>query len=745
MKGNRARALGVISLTLFAVSILLSKSYFQSQLEHNPTTLALNTAVNGVLKVNPSNPRYFTDDSGKAIYLTGSHTWSNLRDRGVADPPAAFDFNGYLNYLESYNHNFIRLWAWDLTKFQYSGFPLSYTGQMPWIRTGTDLAIDGKPKFDLNQFDQTYFDRLRQRVIDARDRGIYVSIMLFEGHETQHSLSPWRWDGHPFNANNNINGVNGDTNGDNIGIEIHSLPSGPVKAVQEAYIKKVIDTVNDLDNVMYEIINEAPPDSQNWQYGVAYLIKIYECTKPKQHLVGMTVEFPGGNNSELYNSPADWISPVNSTTEPFSSDPPASDGRKIVVSDDDHLGHQNWDKHKVWKTFLRGNHMIHMDPYPIYDSGSIGGAADEEGIKWAMGYTLRYSQKINLALMTPSTTVSSTGYALEYPGQEYLTYNSTSSNITLDLSGNTNNFEVEWFNPVLDQTFPNYEVIQGGSQTIFTPPFTGPSVLYLKLTSQPVTTPTPSPTPTATPTPEPTPTPTPEPTPSPTLPPLPPAGNHSLRFDGTNDFATLTQSSTLHFVNSDVSVAFWMKRETGGEVVQYIIGDPVSSSFGYGMDVSSAGVPRVAVRQGGTLDGLTNSQAIIPAGQWVHIAFSIDDTGTSTIGKFYVNGVERWTDTSNVRIGSNFQPLIIGKRPASSSYYKGELDDIQIYDRVLTPSEISQIKDNSTTTFSGIKAYLPFNEGSGQTVSDQTGFVSGVLGANSNVESSDPTWIDPTP
>ena len=34
------------------------------------------------LRVLSSNPRYFTDGSGKAVYLTGSHTWSNLQDSG---------------------------------------------------------------------------------------------------------------------------------------------------------------------------------------------------------------------------------------------------------------------------------------------------------------------------------------------------------------------------------------------------------------------------------------------------------------------------------------------------------------------------------------------------------------------------------------------------------------------------------------------------------------------------------------
>ena len=49
--------------------------------------------INGPLRVSPTNPRYFTDNSGKAIYLTGSHTWSNLQDNGGSSPPPAFDYH----------------------------------------------------------------------------------------------------------------------------------------------------------------------------------------------------------------------------------------------------------------------------------------------------------------------------------------------------------------------------------------------------------------------------------------------------------------------------------------------------------------------------------------------------------------------------------------------------------------------------------------------------------------------------
>lgn len=36
--------------------------------------------IQGSLRVHPHNPRYLTNDGGRAIYLTGSHAWLNLQD-----------------------------------------------------------------------------------------------------------------------------------------------------------------------------------------------------------------------------------------------------------------------------------------------------------------------------------------------------------------------------------------------------------------------------------------------------------------------------------------------------------------------------------------------------------------------------------------------------------------------------------------------------------------------------------------
>ena len=106
-----------------------------------------------------TNPRYFTSDGKKAVFLTGSHTWSNLQDTtydGAKSPPV-FEFDAYLAFLKAHNHNFFRLWAWESSFNPKAQQTTTHYDPMPYVRTGSDLAADGKPRFDLKRFNDAYF------------------------------------------------------------------------------------------------------------------------------------------------------------------------------------------------------------------------------------------------------------------------------------------------------------------------------------------------------------------------------------------------------------------------------------------------------------------------------------------------------------------------------------------------------------------------------------------------------------
>ena len=473
-------------------------------------------AATGPLRPSVSNPRYFTDGSQKAIYLTGSHTWANLQDIGTVDPPAKFDYTTFVNFMETHDHNFMRMWAWEQARWVSWTTADVYVEPLPYVREGPDLALDDKPKFNLGKFNQKYFDRLRARVMEAGEHGIYVSIMLFNGFSIEKKGETGNpWPGHPFNKSNNINGIDGDLNGDNVGIELYfrSVDPRSVAALtrQEAYVKKVIDTVNDLDNVLYEITNEARPSSIPWQYHIINVIKTYEATKPKQHPIGMTGFYEAGkptNNASLYDSPAHWISPNNS--EPlYMNDPPPAHGSKVIIIDTDHLFGRGGDYTWVWKSFVRGLNPIFMDSWePL--PGVTDPMNDPTIPAWgparkAMGDTLRYARKVDLATMEPLGDLASTGYCLANPGKEYLIYLPSnghpgvrwfdryhlhrwvnwvsrligwSQTASVDLSGSSKAFYVEWFNP-RTREITSGGAAAGGGQQSFTAPFSGDAVLYL--------------------------------------------------------------------------------------------------------------------------------------------------------------------------------------------------------------------------------------------------------------------------
>jgi hypothetical protein len=442
----------------------------------------------GPLQVSSQNPRYFVDSRGRPVLLTGSHTWLDFQDAGRGNPPPEFDYTAYLTFLLQNKHNFFRLWTWEQSRWtletaddQYWFHPAT-----PFLRTGPGVADDGLPKFDLSQFDQSYFDRLRQRVLAARTNAIYVSIMLFNGWSVVDAKGNFSynnpWHGHPFNASNNINGIDGDLNGNDSGEEVHQLANPAVTAIQETYVKKVIDTVNDLDNVLYEISNESNPGSMDWQNHMVEVIKQYEATKPEQHPVGVTVEWPNGDNAALFASQADWISPNGSI-----DDPPAANGSKVILEDTDHLCGICGDRSWVWKSFLRGNNPIFMDGYDGAGYGVGGEGFNFNDPTWVslranMGYVAALARRLPLNQMVPSGGLSSSGYCLAKASPEgpvYLVYLPSGGTVTVDLSAaGPLSLRVEWLDPTNGTTSAG-DTVTGGRNVRFTSPLSADAVLHI--------------------------------------------------------------------------------------------------------------------------------------------------------------------------------------------------------------------------------------------------------------------------
>ena len=449
----------------------------------------------GPLRVHPRNPRYFVDRDGNPVFLTGSHTWANWVEHKIDPSQPDFPYSDYLDFMVSHHHNFMRFWGWEHARWAtWDGTGNFHIHPLPYARTGPGVALDGLPKFDLHRFDSAYFERLQTRVEEAGRRGIYAAVKLFDGFSVGFKgpqPDPRKWipernpfRGHPFHSENNINGIDGDPENTGEGKSIHTLRIPAITALHEAFVRAVVDTVNEFDNVLYEICNESDQgkDTIDWQYHFIHYIRELEAVLPNQHPIGMTVPYPGVNEP-LFQSPADWISPNWSETEPYRDDPPPADGSKVIISDTDHLWGHGAELAWAWKSFTRGMHVILMDPWEPLEGSDLHDNNYRyhptwEPVRLAMGDLRRYAERMDLAKCLPDPDITSTRYALASPGRECLIYQPNSGAFSVNLRAWSGNCHMEWFHPRERRVIPG-DSISGGQSYQCEPPFSGDAVLYI--------------------------------------------------------------------------------------------------------------------------------------------------------------------------------------------------------------------------------------------------------------------------
>ena len=175
-------------------------------------------------------------------------------------------------------------------------------------------------------------------------------------------------------------------------------------------------------------------------------------------------------------SPADWISP--NPDGGYRDNPPAGDGKHVILTDTDHLwgigGSQSW----VWKSFLRGLNPLFMDPY---DGTVLGTRFDPqwEPIRKSMGLAARIAEQTDLGALQPDIDLASTGYCLASRGAEYLAYAPEGGEFSIDLSAAQRRAKVRWLDPSRG-TFRTAADVEGGQRQVFRSNGQGDAVVHVK-------------------------------------------------------------------------------------------------------------------------------------------------------------------------------------------------------------------------------------------------------------------------
>lgn len=223
------------------------------------------------------NPHYL-EFRGKPVLLVSSaeHYGSLLN--------LDFDFETHLDTVASYGFNQARVFSGTYREIPGESFgitcntlaPADGRYCCPWKRSGEPGYALGGNRFDLNEWDPAYLDRLHALVGAAGRRDIVLEIVLF-----CYLYNDALWEASPMNAASNVNGIGAVDRG-----RVYTLENGNLLAAQEAVTRHVVEALRDADNVYFELINEpysVGDGSSNlpWQRHITDII--VDCEKDLRH------------------------------------------------------------------------------------------------------------------------------------------------------------------------------------------------------------------------------------------------------------------------------------------------------------------------------------------------------------------------------------------------------------------------------------------------------------------------------
>lgn len=167
--------------------------------------------------------------------------------------------------------------------------------------------------------------------------------------------------------------------------------------------------------------------------------------------------------------------------------------------------------------------------------------------------------------------------------------------------------------------------------------------------------------------------------------------NSAYSFNGSNGYIQVSDALSLKATNQ-LTIALWANQSAVNTTTGSRIVDKITATTGDGYLLDNYGNPYSGrqmrfVTQNSTIASQAYAKSPFPINSWVHLAV----TYSSGLVSYYINGI---LDTSYqetlTSLTVNSLPLRIGaSNPLISSlYYNGKMDDLKIYKRQLSASEI---------------------------------------------------------
>jgi len=161
----------------------------------------------------------------------------------------------------------------------------------------------------------------------------------------------------------------------------------------------------------------------------------------------------------------------------------------------------------------------------------------------------------------------------------------------------------------------------------------------------------------------------------------------AANFDGVNDYISIPHHSIFN-LGTSFTLSVWVNISSGAyDAIRIIDKATGGTCNGWNFDTHDSSQPGFRMRMDSSCPWI-NSQSAFSADSWHHLLVTVDNLQAT----FYLDGM---VDGSG-RIStppSNTLDLYIGSAHPSTndSMFKGQLDEIRMYNRALTPTEIQQL------------------------------------------------------
>ncbi len=198
------------------------------------------------------------------------------------------------------------------------------------------------------------------------------------------------------------------------------------------------------------------------------------------------------------------------------------------------------------------------------------------------------------------------------------------------------------------------------------------------------------------------------------------AQGNALSLDGS------TSSTFTNPVSGDFTIEFWIKTElfSGSEGNWYngtglVDGEVAGITYDFGVSLTNGKIAFGVGDSSAQTDQTLTSSITVSDGKWHHVA-AVRTLSTGEM-KLYIDGILNGSATCSTHLLTAPENLAIGKLQTDINYFNGLLDEIRIWDKPLTQSEINgsltaELSGNETNLVS----YWKFNETEGNLSNDET-------------------------